>query len=87
MNVYQDSKPLPSSNQASIVLINLVNNTLTTFTLVNTRVLKKNNSVFFLIIESTNKNNNVFLDVMDKINVIQLEIEQHYFKFHDHNFK
>ncbi len=37
MNLYQDSKPLPSSNQASIVLINLVNNTLTTFTLVNTK--------------------------------------------------
>jgi hypothetical protein len=87
MNLYQDSKPLQISNQTSIVFINLVNNTLITFTFVNIRIFLKKNSVLFLIIESTNKNNNAFLDVMDKINVIQLEIEQHHFKVHDHNFK
>ncbi len=43
--------------------------------------------MFSLVINSTNKNIKAILDVMDKINVIQQEIEQHRSKVQDHNFK
>jgi hypothetical protein len=43
----------------------------------NTGVKRKRNSIFLLVIESTNKNSKTLVDVMEKINVMQLEIEQH----------
>jgi hypothetical protein len=36
---------------------------------------KKMQQCFFFIIESVDKNNKVLMDVMDKINCTQLEIE------------
>ncbi len=60
----------------------------------NTRVKRKHNFILSLIIESTNKNNKILVDVMENINVMQLEIElycsenQHYnFKEHLHHLK
>jgi cellulose biosynthesis protein BcsQ len=53
----------------------------------NTKVKRKCNYVLFLFIKSTNKNNKILVDVMEKINVVQLEIEQHCFENHNYNFK
>jgi hypothetical protein len=41
----------------------------------------------YLVINSTNKNIKAVLDVMNKINVIQQEAEQHRSKVQDRNFK
>jgi hypothetical protein len=53
----------------------------------NTIVKQKHNNVFFHVIKSSNKNNHVLEEIMDKINIIQLEIEQRCSKIHKHNFK
>jgi len=41
----------------------------------NIGVKRKCNFVFSFVIESTNKNNKILMDAMEKINVTQLEIE------------
>jgi len=41
----------------------------------NIAMKRKHNYVFSLVIESTNKKNKIMVDVMEKINVMQLEIE------------
>jgi len=49
----------------------------------NIIVKQKHNNV----IKSSNRNNHVLVKIMDKINTIQLEIEQRCSKIHEHNFK
>jgi hypothetical protein len=39
------------------------------------------------VIKSSNRNNHVLVKVRDKINTIQLEIEQRCSEIHEHNFK
>jgi hypothetical protein len=56
-------------------IINL-GESLTTLAHDNIRVKRKHNYYFSLFIESTNKNNKVMVDVMEKIDFMQLEIEQ-----------
>jgi hypothetical protein len=41
----------------------------------NIGMKRKHNYVFSLVIESTNKKNKIMVDAMEKINVMQLEIE------------
>jgi hypothetical protein len=53
----------------------------------NNKVKRKHNSTFSLVIEFTNKNNKILVDAMEKINVVQLEIEQHCSENQNYNFK
>jgi hypothetical protein len=53
---------------------------LLTFAHGNTKVKRNRNFVFSLVIESTNKNNKIMVDALEKINVVQFEIEQHRFE-------
>jgi hypothetical protein len=55
------------------VIINLDDSNFTT-TVRNMRV--KRSLVFKPMINATNKNNKVFMDVMDYINLVQLDIDQ-----------
>jgi hypothetical protein len=64
------------NNIHGLLVINL-GESLVTLAHVNTGVKRKHNSIFSLVIESTNKNSKTLVDVMEKINVVQLEIEQH----------
>jgi hypothetical protein len=53
----------------------------------NTRVKRKHNSIFSFVINSTNENNMILVDAMEKINVVQLEIELYCFENEHYNFK
>jgi len=66
---------LPNNTHWPLVII--LGESLVTLAHGNIGVKRKHNYVFSLVIESTNKNNKVLVDALEKINVVQLEIEHH----------
>jgi hypothetical protein len=53
-----------------------------TLALGNIRVMQKHNNIFSHVIKFLNKNDQVFVEVMGKMDTIQLEIEQHHSQLH-----
>jgi hypothetical protein len=57
-------------------LLSLTSMILTSPTTCNTKVKRKCNNVFYLIIKSTNKNTKTLMGAMDNTNILQLEIDE-----------
>jgi hypothetical protein len=85
INLFGNIKLLPSNeNPYFINVLAIPTNALASNNII---VKQKHNNVFFHVIKSSNRNNHVLVEIMDKINTIQLEIEQRCSKIQRHNFK
>ncbi len=71
VNLFGDIEPLLYPTFIPLPIVNFIN-TPTTFTFSNTNIKQKRNNIFPHVIKSTNKTNQELVNVMEKMNVIQL---------------
>ncbi len=63
-------------------IINIFDLLTCTLALGNIRVMQKHNNIFSHVIKFSNKSDQVFVEVMGKMDIVQLEIEQHHSQLH-----